>query len=37
MISRRAILGSAAVLAGELTVDQAIESLMSRPLKPERE
>ncbi|MNI45083.1 Glycerol-3-phosphate dehydrogenase [NAD(P)+] [compost metagenome] len=28
---------TAAVLAGELTVDQAIESLMSRPLKPERE
>jgi glycerol-3-phosphate dehydrogenase (NAD(P)+) len=28
---------TAAVLAGELTVDQAIESLMGRPLKPERE
>jgi len=28
---------TAAVLAGELTVDQAIESLLTRPLKPERE
>ncbi len=27
----------AAVLAGETTVDAAIESLLSRPLKPERE
>jgi len=28
---------TAAVLAGELTVDEAIDSLLTRPLKPERE
>ena len=27
----------AAVLAGETTVDAAIEALLTRPLKPERE